>query len=212
MFPEWFMILLQNLQQQWSGSNMSRISFYPLTWKEFHQDVFALAKKVEESQQKFDRIVCIDRGGAVVARFLSDFLNLKISGLVMVAYKEIGKSSQPKIVENLVADIKDEKILLVDEIIDSGSSFEVAIEYLKKLQPREIKTLAPYIKPISRFKPDFWQVETSKWVVFPYEVRETIRDVSKILKEQKKTPMEIKEQILKFGFNDEQLSYFSKDL
>ena len=186
------------------------IHFLSLTWQKFHRDVFELAKKVEESQQKFDRIVCIDRGGAVVARFLSDFLNLKISGLVMVAYKEIGKSSQPKIVENLVADIKDEKILLVDEIIDSGSSFEVAVEYLKKLQPKEIKTLAPYIKPISRFKPDFWQVETSKWVVFPYEVRETIRDVNKILKEQGKSKSKIEKQWEELGFNLDWVKYFSK--
>ena len=71
-------------------------------------------------------------------------------------------------------------------------------------------TLAPYIKPISRFKPDFWQVETSKWVVFPYEVRETIKDVAKILGEQGKTEIEIEKQIKEFGFSDEQLSYFFK--
>ncbi|MBT3250079.1 MAG: phosphoribosyltransferase [Candidatus Pacebacteria bacterium] len=190
---------------------MSQISFLSLTWSQFHQDVFELAKKVEASGQKFDRIVCIDRGGAIVARFLSDFLGLKISSFVMVAYKEIGKLSQPKILEELKTSIKDEKILLVDEIIDSGSSFEAALEYLRKFQPQEIVTLAPYIKPISRFKPDFWQVETDQWVIFPYEVRETISDVSRILKKQGKIDEEIEKQISEFGFNDEQVSYFSKD-
>jgi uncharacterized protein len=189
---------------------MSQISFKPLSWQQFHQDVFELAKKVEASGQEFDRIVCIDRGGAIVARFLSDFLGLKISSFVMVAYKEIGKLSQPQIKEELKADIKGEKILLVDEIIDSGSSFEVAVEYLQKFQPQEIVTLAPYIKPISRLKPDFWQVETDEWVVFPYEVRETIRDVSRILRQQGKTDEEIEKQILEFGFNDEQVNYFPK--
>jgi uncharacterized protein len=189
---------------------MSTISFLPLSWSQFHQDVFELAKKVEESGQKFDRIVCIDRGGAIVARFLSDFLGLKISSFVMVAYKEVGKLSEPKIVEELKTDIKDERILLVDEIIDSGSSFELAIEYLQKLQPKEIATLAPYIKPIARIKPDYWQVKTDKWVVFPYEVKETIGDVSKILKEQGKSEQEIVKQLQAFGFNEEQLSYFSK--
>jgi len=186
------------------------IEFHPLTWQQFHHDVFALAKKVKESGQEFDRIICIDRGGAMVARFLSDFLDLKISSFVMVAYKEVGKLSQPTIMEELKADIKDEKVLLIDEIIDSGSSFEVALEYLQKLHPQEIVTLAPYIKPISRLKPDFWQVETSKWVVFPYEVRETIKDVTKILGEQGKIEEEIEGQIKEFGFSDEQLSYFFK--
>ena len=189
---------------------MSQISFKSLTWQQFHQDVFFLAQKVEQSGQKFDRIVCIDRGGAIVARFLSDFLGLKISSLVMVAYKEVGQLSEPKIKEELKADIKGEKILLVDEIIDSGSSFKVALEYLQKLHPQKITTLAPYIKPISKFKPDFWQVETDEWVVFPYEVRETIKDVSKILKKQGKTEEEIEKQILEFGFSDGQVSYFSR--
>ncbi len=189
---------------------MSEISFLSLSWKRFHQDVFELAKKVASNNQEFDRIVCIDRGGAVVARFLSDFLGLKISSFVMVAYKEVGQLSEPRIVEELKADIKGEKILLVDEIIDSGSSFEVAIDYLKKLQPQEITTLAPYIKPISRFKPDFWQVETTEWVIFPYEVKETISDVTKILKEQGKSNEEIEQQLLSFGFDEEQRAYFSK--
>ncbi len=189
---------------------MSQISFSPLTWQQFHQDVFELAKKVGESGQKFDRIVCIDRGGAIVARFLSDFLNLKISGFVMVAYKEVGKLSQPKIMEELKVDIKGEKVLLVDEIIDSGSSFEIALDYLQKFQPQEIITLAPYIKPISRFKPDFWQVKTDEWVVFPYEVRETIKDVSKILRERGKSEAEIARQWEELGFKQDWVRYFTK--
>lgn len=189
---------------------MSQVSFLSLSWSQFHDDVFKLAKKVGESGQKFDRIVCIDRGGAIVARFLSDFLNLKISSFVMVAYKEIGKLSQPQIKEELKADIKGERILLVDEIIDSGSSFEMAVEYLEKLLPQKITTLTPYIKPISNFKSDFWQVRTDKWVVFPYEVRETIADVSRIMQQQGKTDGEIKAQILEFGFSKDQFDYFFK--
>lgn len=189
---------------------MSQISFLSLTWQQFHQDVFDLAKKVEESGQKFDRIICIDRGGAMVARFLSDFLGLKISSFVMVAYKEVGKLSHPKIMEELKADIKDEKVLLVDEIIDSGSSFEVALDYLQKFQPKEIMTLAPYVKPISRFEPDFWQVKTDKWVVFPYEVRETIKDVTKILREQGKSGGEIEKQWQELGFKQDWVEFFTK--
>lgn len=187
---------------------MSQISFLPLSWSQFHQDIFKLAKVVKDSGPKLDRIVCIDRGGAVVARFLSDFLDLKISSFVMVAYKEVGKLSHPQIVEELKVNINGERILLVDEIIDSGSSFELALEYLEKFKPLSITTLAPYIKPISRFKPDFWQLSTDKWVVFPYEVRETIKDVTKILKEQGKSVEEIRQQLVDFGFDEEQLSYF----
>ncbi len=187
---------------------MSQISFKALSWPQFHQDVFKLAQRVAASGQEFDRIVCIDRGGAIVARFLSDFLGLKISSFVMVAYKTVGQLSEPRIKEELKANIRGERVLLVDEIIDSGSSFELALAYLEQFQPQQITTLAPYIKLVSRFKPDFWQVKTDKWVVFPYEVRETIQDVFNMLHQQGKSEVEIRKQISEFGFDDEQVNYF----
>jgi hypoxanthine phosphoribosyltransferase len=182
---------------------MSNISFLPLSWDQFHQDVYDLAQKVQQSKVKFDRLAAISRGGLVTARMLSDFLDLPISTFTMVAYKTIGQLSQPKIVEDISVDIKGETVLLVDEIVDSGSSFEVGVEYLAGFAPEKVMTLAPYIKPIARFKPDFWQMQTDKWVIFPYEVRETIKDVTKLLQKEGKSEAEIHQQLHEFGFKEE---------
>lgn len=181
---------------------MASISFYPLSWQEFHNDVFSLAQQILSKELKFDRLVCIERGGAVVTRFLSDFLKLPTSGFVMVSYKEFNQTSQPKIKEELAADIKGEKILLVDEIVDSGSTFRMALEYLETLKPQKIMTLAPYIKPTTKLKPDFWQVKTDRWVIFPYEVRETIQDLKEMLQKQGWSEEKIKQKLIKLNLKE----------
>lgn len=187
---------------------MSQISFLPLTWQKLQEDVFSLSTKVEKSQQEFDRIIAISRGGLVTARLLSDFLQVKISTFTMVAYQQIDTLGQPEIVEGLKADITGERVLLVDEIADSGQSFQLGREYLKSLHPQKIATLAPYIKPKTEFVPDFWEVKTDDWVIFPYEVRETIQDVAGILQKEGKTTKEIQAKLKELGFNQNQLAAF----
>lgn len=192
---------------------MSQISFHPLTWQELHAKTFLLAKKIKASQEKFDRLVAINRGGAVITRILSDFLKLPTSGFTMVSYGGINEAEEPKVAEELKVDLAGERILLVDEITDSGRTFEVALEYLTQLKAAEIKTLAPFIKPKTSFKPDFWQVETEDWVIFPYEVRETIEDVQAMLRQQDQVESEQAESEVEaildgFGFSAEMLAEF----
>ena len=187
---------------------MARVSFYPLTWQELHAEIFLLAKKIKATQEKFDRLVAINRGGAVTARILSDFLKLPTSGFTMVSYGGINEAEEPRVAEGLKVNLAGERILLIDEIADSGRTFEVALEYLTQLEAAEIKTLAPFIKPKTKFKPDFWQVETADWVIFPYEVRETIEDVQAMLRQQGQTELEIEAILDDFGFSAAMLAEF----
>lgn len=189
---------------------MSEIKFYFITWRELHKACFKLAKKVLDGKLQFDRIVCISRGGLIVSRIFSDFLDLPISNFTIVSYVSVGKTGKPKIVEKLAVDIKNENILLVDEIVDNGTTLKKAVSYLKAFSPKKIITLVPYIKPWSSPKPDFWQVKTNKWIIFPYEVKETINDLVNLFQKQGKKEKEIRKKILKLGFNKNQVEYFLK--
>ncbi len=188
--------------------DMSEISFLPITWSRLQQDVLTLAKKVRESDQEFDRLVCIERGGIIVSRLLSDFLKLPTSGFVMVSYKEFNQLSQPVIAEELKVDIHGERILLVDEIVDSGTTFRLALEYLQGCQPADIKTFAPYIKPTTKTEPDYWLVKTDQWVVFPYEVRETVEDLKELMCEKNLSEDEIIAQLVELNFPEAWVKYF----
>ena len=187
---------------------MSHIDFLSLSWRKLHDDVFSLSQKVKKSQLEFDRIVAISRGGLVTARMLSDFLQIKISTFTMVAYQKITQLGHPEIMEGLKANIMGEKVLLVDEIADSGQSFKLGVEYLESLSPAQITTLAPYIKSQTEFEPDFWEVQTDRWIIFPYEVRETIQDIAQLMKQQGKTLEQVRTKLQNLGFNQEQLAVF----
>jgi len=188
---------------------MSKLKFQYISWRELENICFKLAKKV--AQKDFDRIVCISRGGAVAARIFSDFLNLPISNFVISSYVKVGKSSHPKVTEKLTVDIKNENILLIDEIVDTGKTLKKALAYLKKKSPKSIYTIVPFIKPHTIIKPDLWEIETTNWIIFPYEVRETIQDVSKIWNEQGISQKRMLQKFIRIGLPREEIEYFLKE-
>lgn len=185
--------------------------FQYISWLKLHELCFGLLKRIKEKNIEFDRIVCVSRGGLVVARIFSDFLNLPISNFTIVSYVSVGKTGTPKIIEALAADIKNEKILLIDEIVDHGTTLKKALSYLGKFKPKSITSLVPVIKPWTKLKPDFWALETDKWVVFAYEVRETINDLVKIWRKEDVEEKEMKERLVKIGLPGEQVEYFLKN-
>lgn len=188
------------------------MKFHYISWQKLHDLCFQLVKKIKNEKLKFDRIVCISRGGLVVARIFSDFLDLPISNFTIVSYVSVGKIGKPKVMESLAADIRNEKILLIDEIVDHGTTLKKAISYLEKKEPQKIVTLATVIKPWTKLKPDFWQMETDKWIIFPYEIKETIDDVVKMqpqkTQNRAKHAKSVKEKLVGIGLSKEHIEYF----
>ncbi len=191
---------------------MAEIEFLVVSWQKLQKTCFKLAKKVLSKNLKFDRIVCVSRGGLVVARIFSDFFDLPISNFTIVSYATIAQAEKPKVVEELAVDIKDERILLIDEIVDRGSTLKMALSYLKGFSPKKVVSLAPFIKPWSNPEPHFWQVKTGKWVIFPYDIREAISDLVGLFKKQgkSKTKKEIEKELLSLDFDKNYINYFLK--
>jgi len=160
---------------------MSDIKFKKLSWMEFYQDCIELYEKKLKTQ-KIDLIVSITRGGNIVSRIYSDLLGIiPISNITMNSYKDLKKLKRPIITEEPTRDFTGKTILIVDEISDTGATFEIAVEYFKNKKVKKILTLSPYIKPETTFKPDFWYKNIDAWIVFPYEIRETYEGFVKIL-------------------------------
>ena len=158
-------------------------------------DTFALAKKIEDSKQKIDLIVAIARGGMTVAQILSDFLSLPVATFTVSSYKDLRQEKSSEISFHVGGDLKNKRILLVDDVSDTGKTFERGIQYLNKLGVVSVVTAALLVKPQSKHVPDFFVKKTSSWIVFPYEVKETILSVSKMMKKENKTVDEIKEKL-----------------
>jgi hypothetical protein len=162
------------------------IDFHYISWEKMHEMCFDLSEKIRKGDVSqplvteavpLQYIVAISRGGLVVARILSDFLKLPIYNIAIESYEDIGRSKIPRMTQDLgSADIGGKNILLVDEICDTGKTFERAVEYLHGCHnaPASIASACLVLKSKSSFTPDFFCEKIDKWVIFPYEVRETV--------------------------------------
>ncbi len=153
-----------------------------LTWEQLQEDVLRLGKAIRSSGFKPDIIIAIARGGWVIGRMLSDILGVrKAAGLTISFYEEVGKKSRkPVIVQPLSVDIRGLKALVVDDIVDTGATLKLAVNHVLERGASEVRSAAPYIKPWSRFLPDYYVRSVDKWVVFPYEFFETLESLRKI--------------------------------
>ena len=64
---------------------------------------------------------------------------------------------------------KGKKVLVIDEVADSGECLELVKRLLKKQRPKSIKTAVLHKKPGSVHKPDYFIEETKSWIVYPWE-------------------------------------------
>ncbi len=154
--------------------------------QELYLDSCRLAKKILDSDFRPTFIVALWRGGTPVGCVVQEFLEYKgvrtnhIS-IRTSAYEEIGKASRQIRVHELSYLIREanaeDKLLLVDDVFDSGRSLEAVIRNLRKKSrlnaPYEIRIATVYYKPDNNktdLKPDFYLYQTDKWLVFPHEL------------------------------------------
>ena len=127
-------------------------------------------------------LVGIMRGGAPIIDILSRIFKLPTAYIVIQSYS--GKGMEDKQGELIfareissIASEKDfEKVLLVDDLSDTGLTLNKSIEWLKKYDPvkhyiRNIKPPCLWKKKSSTFNPDYCSVklDSDPWIVQPTE-------------------------------------------
>ena len=132
-----------------------------MNWDELRADVKALAGRIEYVP---DIIVGIVRGGLVPARLLSSELGVK--DMYALTVKKV--EEERKVANDILENINGKKVLLVEDMLETGKSLIVAKEYLEK-KGAEVKTACLYTMPISEIKPDFSLKEITEVVPFPWE-------------------------------------------
>lgn len=156
--------------------NVNNQDFEFYTWEDLGQDILDLGHQINGTEQKFDRLIALAKGGLTFARSLTDLLNIKkLSSIQIEFYSGIDeRGATPVIIQSLPVSIKNEHILLFDDIVDHGDTMAMAVNYLNYHGAASITTCSLITKPHTKFKPDFSAQETTAWVIFPNEVRETI--------------------------------------
>ena len=149
------------------------------TWSQIFDLLFCQAQRIQNQSFRPDVVVGIARGGLISARILTDLLETpELEILQMEFYTGISQTHlKPTIKQPLNHSFAGKKTLIVDDIADSGESLKLAQTHLQELFAKEIKTATLFKKPFSAIIPDFYEKQTSNWVVFPWDTKETLRKI-----------------------------------
>src|SRR5260370_24762735 len=145
-------------------------------WDDVYGMLVDLASEIRLSGYDPQVIVGVSRGGWPPARVMSDLLeNPNLANMKVEFYKNIGVTAKrPKITQPVTSEVSGKRVLVVDDVADSGHSLRVASKHLARKGAREIRVCTLYLKPKSVFKPNNYSRTTSKWVIFPWERLEAI--------------------------------------
>ena len=149
------------------------------TWGQIYDLTLSLAKKISASGYRPQVIVGIIRGGLVPARILADLLEVpQVATIQVEFYVNIGKTAaEPVLKQGLAVPVAGKRVLVVDDIADSGKSLQLALDYLQVQGAADVRSATLYYKPKSLVMPSFFEKVTEFWVVFPWETREILREI-----------------------------------
>jgi hypoxanthine phosphoribosyltransferase len=158
---------------------VSNIEYEVPTWSQIYEMLLCQAQKIEAQNYKPNIIVAVARGGIIPGRIMSDLLeNPNLSFIQIEFYTNINQTLQePNLKQTLNTNVAGKKILLIDDISDTGKSLKLAKTHLQNQGAIEIKTATLYKKPQSLTTPDFYEKQTTDWVVFPWDINETLQKI-----------------------------------
>jgi len=135
------------------------------SFEEFIKDLDKLTKDISSFAP--DCLLAIARGGMTIGHFLAERLNTReIYTLNAISYENDKKIGKPKIFN--IPDLSNKKrVLLIDDISDSGETLEEVIKVLEEKYPKlEIKTATIFYKKHTKIMPNFTIKEAKEWIVF----------------------------------------------
>ncbi len=152
-----------------------------INFEEYTKIVEKLAIQIHQ-QYKPTVLVGIMRGAAPIIDILSRILKLPIAYIVIQSYSGKGMEDQQgelmfaREISSLAKDEDFRKVLLIDDLSDTGLTLNKSIEWLKNYGPtkdfiNEVKTACLWKKKSSSFEPDFCSVrlDNDPWIVQPTE-------------------------------------------
>jgi xanthine phosphoribosyltransferase len=144
---------------------------FPVSWDQFHRDARALAWRLAGSGP-FEAIVAVTRGGLVPAAIIARELELRVVETVCVAsYHDYKNQGGLKVLKTIAAEVAKAdggaKILVVDDLVDTGATARIVREMLPKAHFATV-----YAKPLGRPMVDTYITEVSQdtWIYFPWDM------------------------------------------
>lgn len=192
----------------------SKLEFEIPSWEQIYESLLNLANRIRENDFKADVIVGVSRGGWPPARIMSDLLeNPELANVRAEFYLGVAKTKgDPVITQPVSTSVTDKKVLIVDEVADTGKSLRLVKLHLEEQGATEVKIMTIYYKPWSIVVPDWYAKETSRWIVFPWERKETVRQVLEEYRDQGKSVDEAVEKLVRSGLSRKLVDRFIREI
>lgn len=149
-----------------------------VSWSDYHQDIEQLALMVHRSGWKFNQIVCLAKGGLRVGDILCRLSNQPLAILSTASYGGEGNRTRGSITFSkdlsMTTANLGSRILLVDDLVDSGQSLKRSISWLHHkygFYIDEIRSAVLWHKACSVIQPDYalHYLEDNPWIHQPFE-------------------------------------------
>ena len=178
-----------------------------LNWDDVQSLTEEVASQIQESGYVPDVIVAVSRGGFDPARILCDQLGIKrLASLQVEYYRDINEtSSTPEIVFPLNAEVPDMSILVVDDVSDTGSSLRAARDHVLERGASEVRVATLHVKPWTKFRPDYSASVVESWIIYPWEIVESITSITEKLKLEGLSSSNMERALIRLGFSRNQL-------
>jgi hypoxanthine phosphoribosyltransferase len=188
------------------------LEFLFLSWEDVQVLCEKVSDKIIESGYRPDLLIAISRGGFDPARIMSDQLDIrKLASLQIIYYTGLNtRRDEPEVLFPLNAQVKDLKVLVIDDVSDSGNSLIAVKKYVEDKGAAEVKLATLHHKPWSKFKPDYYADEVDKWIIYPWEPRESVKDLVHMLTEKGVSKDDIPGKLKEIGFSDYQIDRYLK--
>jgi hypoxanthine phosphoribosyltransferase len=156
-----------------------------LSAKSLLEDSFKLGLQVLESGFRPTMIIALWRGGTPVGMAVQEIMaycGVEADHIAIRTSSYHGVDARGAVaVHGFNYIIKkichDDRVLIVDDVFDTGNTIVAVIDELKKRArdntPADIRVAVPWFKPTrneTSIAPDYYEHETSEWLVFPHEL------------------------------------------
>lgn len=184
------------------------------SWEQIYAMLLDLTRKIRNDKFNPDIIVGVSRGGWIPARVLSDLLeNPEIANVKAEFYLGVAETKrEPIITQSVSVDVKDMKVLVVDDVSDTGKSLRLVKAHLLEQGAKVLKIATLYYKPCSVTMPDYYEKKTRDWIIFPWERKEALRKVVEKFQQSGKSAEDTKQLLTKYGFDPELAERFIREL
>ena len=150
-----------------------------VTWSEYHHKIEKLAVKIHKSNWHFDHIVCLAKGGLRVGDILCRLYDKPLAIMSTASYRGENNQERGDIeFSQHISTIKPlgDRILLVDDLVDSGVSLSESLNWLKNKYSHisDLRTAVIWYKSTSVAIPDYYidYLPDNPWIHQPFEIYE----------------------------------------